>query len=232
MNKRIVRLFQFAGLLAGLLMAGQAFSAASSNVVWNKETRALIANADVEQGAEDAKVCNGCHGKDGNAELEENFPYLAGQRAEATFKQMMDYKDATRGHGIMQNFATILTPEQIANISVYYSRQALPLASVDEATDAAIKLATQGDGDRLLPPCAACHGDKGQGSAVDIPALAGQNPSYFITIMHTFKAGTRANDLYNRMRIIASSLTDQEIEELADYYASIGTPEEDEDEDE
>jgi cytochrome c553 len=29
------------------------------------------------------------------------------------------------------------------------------------------------------------------------------------------------------MRIIASALTDQEIDELADYYASIGTPEED-----
>ncbi len=232
MNNRTVRFFQLAGMALGLMMVGPAFSAASSNVVWNRETRALIANADIEKGAEDAKVCNGCHGKDGHAELEENFPYLAGQRAEATFKQMMDYKDATRGHGIMQNFATILTPQQIANIAVYYSRQALPDASVEEASDAAVKLATRGDGDRLIPPCAACHGDRGQGSVIDIPALAGQNPSYFITIMQTFKAGTRANDLYNRMRIIASALTDKEIEELADYYASIGTPDEDEDEDE
>ena len=215
------------GMLAvGLISSFQAFSAASSNVVWDAETRNLIKNADIAKGKEEAKVCNGCHGKDGNAELEDNFPYLAGQRAEATYKQMMDYKDSTRGHGIMQNFATILSKEQIAAISLYYSKQALPVATVEEATKAATTLATKGDGDRLLPPCAACHGDHGQGSDVDIPALAGQNPTYFVTIMQTFQSGTRANDLYNRMRIIANSLSDQEITELADYYASIGTPEE------
>ncbi len=228
----VVKFFRWAILVASVAAAAEAFSAASSNVVWDAQTRALIRNADVEKGAEEAKVCNGCHGKDGNAELEENFPYLAGQRAEAIYKQMMDYKDATRGHGIMQNFATILTPKQIADIAVYYSRQALPVASVDEATEAAKKLARRGDADRLIPPCAACHGDKGQGAVIDIPALAGQNPSYFVTIMQTFKAGTRANDLYNRMRLIAGSLTDQEIVELADYYASIGTREEDDEDEE
>ncbi len=203
-----------------------AFSAASSNVVWNSETRALIENADIEKGKEAAKVCNGCHGKDGEAELEENFPSLAGQRAEATYKQMMDYKDSTRGHGIMQNFANAMSKQEIANVSVYYSKQALPTTKGEEPTAEAIKLATKGDGDRLIPPCAACHGDKGQGSIVDVPALAGQNPSYFVTIMQTFKSGTRANDIYNRMRIIASALTDKEIDELANYYAFIGTPEE------
>ncbi len=202
------------------------FAAASSNVAWNSETRALIKNADIEKGKESAKVCNGCHGKDGTAELEENFPFLAGQPAEATYKQMMDYKDSTRGHGIMQNFATSLSVEEIANISAYYALQALPVSSGEEATAEATKLAVKGDGDRLIPPCAACHGDHGQGSIVDIPALAGQNPSYFVTIMQTFKSGTRANDVYNRMRIIASALTDKEIDELAAYYASIGTPEE------
>ncbi len=217
---------QFALVSLALLGANNAFSAASSNVVWNSETRALIKNADIEKGKEEAKICDGCHGKDGTAELEDNFPSLAGQLAEATYKQMMDYKDNTRGHGIMQNFANILSKESIANISVYYSKQALPTTKGEEPTAAAIKLAKLGDGDRLIPPCAACHGDKGQGAIVDVPALAGQNPSYFITAMQRFKSGTRANDIYNRMRLISSSLTDQEIDELANYYAFIGTPEE------
>ncbi len=226
MMNRIKTITHLGMLTLTMLVSSNAFSAASSNVVWNSETRALIANADLEKGKEGAKVCNGCHGKDGEAELEENFPYLAGQRAEATYKQMMDYKDSTRGHGIMQNFANAMSKEDIANVSVYYSQQALPTTKGDEPTAEAIKLATLGDGDRLIPPCAACHGDKGQGSIVDVPALAGQNPSYFVTIMQTFKSGTRANDIYNRMRIIASALTDKEIDELANYYGFIGIPEE------
>ena len=212
--------------LSSLLVSSSAFAAASSNVAWNSETRSLIKNADIAKGKEASKVCSGCHGKDGTAELEDNFPYLAGQPAEATYKQMMDYKDSTRGHGIMQNFATILSREEIANIAVYYSKQVLPVTNGEEPSTEATKLAIKGDGDRLIPPCAACHGDKGQGSIVDIPALAGQNPTYFVTIMQTFKSGTRANDIYNRMRLIASSLTDKEIDELAVYYSSIGTPEE------
>ena len=226
MNNTIKNTTQMMLLALSFGMSGYAFAAASSNVVWDSATRDLIKNADIEKGAQAAKVCNGCHGKDGSAELEENFPSLAGQPAGATYKQMMDYKDSTRGHGIMQNFATTLNKEEIANLAVYYSKQALPVVTVDEATDAAKKMATKGDGDRLIPPCAACHGSKGEGAIVDVPALAGQNPSYFVTIMQTFKSGTRANDIYNRMRIIASALTDQEINELADYYASIGTPEE------
>ena len=222
MMKRILAVFSLS-----LLINTPLFAAASSNVVWDSETRNLLKNADPEKGKKAVKVCSGCHGKDGTADLDPNFPSLAGQPAAATYKQMMDYKDSTRGHGIMQNFATVLSKEEIADMAVHYSLQALPVATVEKATEAATKLATKGDGDRLIPPCAACHGAKGQGGAFDIPALAGQNISYFVTIMQTFKSGTRANDIYNRMRIIASALTDQEITELADYYASIGTPEED-----
>jgi cytochrome c553 len=214
-------------LTLSLTLNTSLFAAASSNVVWDSETRDLLKNADIEKGKKSVKICNGCHGKDGTADLDRNFPSIAGQPAAATYKQMIDYKDSTRGHGIMQNFATTLSKEEIADMAVHYASQALPIASVEKATDAATKLAVKGDGDRLIPPCAACHGAKGQGGDVDVSALAGQNPSYFVTIMQTFKSGTRANDIYNRMRIIASALTDQEIDELADYYASIGTPEED-----
>ncbi len=211
-------------VVLGLGISSSAFAAASSQVVWDKATRDLIKFADSEKGKQTAEVCSSCHGKDGTATLAENFPSLSGQPAGATYKQLMDYKDNTRGHGIMQNFATTLSRQDMANLAVYYSQQSLPTAKTGKTvTETAIRLARKGDGDRLLPPCATCHGDKGEGATVDVPALAGQNPSYFVTIMRTFKSGTRANDIYNRMRIIASALSDQEINELADYYASLGT---------
>ena len=195
----------------------------SSNIVWDSQTRALLNSADISNGASLAEVCTSCHGETGSEKLSEDFPYLHGQVAAATFKQLVDYTDNTRGHGIMQNFATGLSDEEKADISVYYASLPLPASQSDVVPDTARKLAVKGDGPRLLPPCAACHGRKGEGSIVDVPSLAGQNPSYFITTMQAFKEGTRANDIYNRMRIIATSLTDEEINGLASYYSSLGT---------
>jgi len=221
-------------LVLGLTVAANAWSEPSSNVVWNSETRDLLKNASPEHGKELSSTCNGCHGKDGSAELDFNFPSIAGQIAAATYKQMLDYRDNTRGHGIMQSFANTLDEKDIADLSVWYQSQALPVVKTEdtqgkefEVTERARKLAIKGDGARLLPPCAACHGQKGEGAIVDIPALAGQNPSYFTNTMYEFKSGRRGNDLYSRMRIIAQSLSDEEIDELANYYGSIGTPEED-----
>ncbi len=220
-------------LVIGLVTVANAWSEASSNVVWNAETRDLLRNASPEHGKELSATCNGCHGKDGSAELDYNFPSLAGQVAAFTYKQMLDYKDNTRGNGIMQSFANTLSNQDIADLAVWYESQALPVVKTEDTkgdeftvTDRAKKLAIKGDGKRLLPPCAACHGQKGEGAIVDIPALAGQNPSYFTNTMYELKSGRRGNDLYSRMRIIAQSLSDDEINELANYYGSIGTPEE------
>ena len=211
-------------ILTGMvLMSSSVFAEPSSNIVWDSETRAMLNKADINNGKELAVVCSSCHGESGSEKLNADFPYLHGQVAAATFKQLVDFHDNTRANGIMQNFATSLSDKEKADIAVYYASLPLPAMQSSEASKAAHKLVTKGDGPRLLPPCAACHGGKGEGSIVDIPALAGQNPSYFVTTMQAFKEGTRANDIYNRMRIIASALTDEEINELALYYSSIGT---------
>ena len=62
---------------------------------------------------------------------------------------------------------------------------------------------------------------QGQGQVVDIPALAGQNAAYTSTMLKAFKNGTRHNDIYSRMRLIAQSLSEEEIEELSFYYQNL-----------
>lgn len=210
-------------VLAGVvLLPSHVIAEPSSNIVWDSQTRALLNNADIKNGEALAEVCTSCHGESGSEKLNDDFPYLHGQVAAATFKQLVDYKDNTRGHGIMQNFATGLSDKEKADVSAYYATLPLPASQTGSAPESARKLAVKGDGPRLLPPCAACHGSKGEGSIIDIPALAGQNPSYFVTTMQAFKVGTRANDIYNRMRIIANVLSDEEIDGLAAYYSSLG----------
>ena len=215
-------------LLLGLLSTVSAYASPSSNVVWTSETRKLIKNANLENGEKIAKKCSKCHGDDGTdptAIEEEDTPFLAGQIAHANYKQIIDYQDKKRDDGTMFKKVRKLSKQDVADVSAFFETQTLPISSVakDKVTVAAIRMATRGAGERFLPPCAGCHGLKGEGSIVDVPALAGQNTSYFITTMMAFKEEDRGNDIYSRMRFIAQELSEKEIIELADYYASIGT---------
>ena len=218
-------------LMLGLLGVTSIYAAPSSNVAWTIDTRNLIRNADLENGERIAKKCAKCHGVDGTDLVpleEEDTPYLSGQVAHANYKQIIDYQDKTRDDKTMRKKVKKLSKQEIADVSAFYETQALPLSSVkaSDVTAEATRMATRGAGERFIPPCAGCHGQKGEGSIVDVPALAGQSTSYFVTTMMAYKEDERENDIYSRMRFIAKQLTEKEIEELAGYYASIGTPNE------
>ena len=83
-----------------------------------------------------------------------------------------------------------------------------------------MKLVFQGDPERLLKACASCHGRDGGGGQFDHPALNGQHQEYFIYTLTEFRDGDRTNDIYARMRSVAETLTDEEIEALAAYYGA------------
>ena len=99
------------------------------------------------------------------------------------------------------------------------------LVEVDEdaeVSEETLELVFRGDKTRMIQPCAACHGAQGQGAIIDVPAISGQNVKYFVDTMKDYARDKRENDIYSRMRIIAKSLTRDEIEELAVYYAKLG----------
>jgi cytochrome c553 len=143
-----------------------------------------------------------------------------------TYKQLKDYKDGKRtDNPMMVGLTKPLKDQDMADLAVFYAAQPLPAATVasEGVGDGAKVLVNKGDGKRLLAPCAACHGGRGQGSIVDVPALAGQQSGYFSQTMQAYKQGKRNNDIYQRMRLIAQQLTDEEIKAVADYYATVGS---------
>jgi cytochrome c553 len=66
--------------------------------------------------------------------------------------------------------------------------------------------------------CVVCHGALGVSSAPDAPNLAGQPRQYLVAQMKQFRTGKRASEVMN---VIAKPLSDEDIEALADWYASI-----------
>jgi len=65
--------------------------------------------------------------------------------------------------------------------------------------------------------CAACHGADGNSAVPDFPRLAGQQPDYLAKVLHDYKSGARKNAI---MAPQAANLSDQDIADLAAYFAS------------
>lgn len=65
--------------------------------------------------------------------------------------------------------------------------------------------------------CAACHGPGGNSSNPEWPRLAGQHAPYGYLQLQAFKSGVRKNPL---MSAQAASLSDQDMKDLAAFFAS------------
>ena len=66
--------------------------------------------------------------------------------------------------------------------------------------------------------CQACHGLDGLSKTPDAPNIAGQVEAYLITQLQAYKSGARKNDA---MSVVAPSLSDEDIWDLAAYFATI-----------
>jgi cytochrome c553 len=66
--------------------------------------------------------------------------------------------------------------------------------------------------------CAVCHGPVGLSSAPDAPHLAGQPAIYTAAQLRAYRSGARRHEV---MAVMAKPLSDEDIENLAAWYASI-----------
>ena len=69
--------------------------------------------------------------------------------------------------------------------------------------------------------CAGCHAIPGYRSSVPeiytVPLIGGQSPGYIVAALQAYKKGERKHPT---MRSVAGSLSDQDMADLAAYYAS------------
>jgi cytochrome c553 len=66
--------------------------------------------------------------------------------------------------------------------------------------------------------CQACHGLDGLSKTPDAPNIAGQTEPYLVAQMQAYKSGARKNDA---MSVVAATLSDKDIEDLAAYFSAI-----------
>ena len=73
-------------------------------------------------------------------------------------------------------------------------------------------------GRQKLTTCQGCHGLDGLSMNPEAPYLAGQVVSYIVRSLEAYRSGDRKNE---SMNIVAKELSDEDIADVAAYYASI-----------
>ncbi|AMN80968.1 MULTISPECIES: c-type cytochrome [Pseudomonas] len=186
------------------------------------EGRKIFAEGGSQPGA---MPCIACHGADGAGMAAAGFPRLAGLPATYVRKQLEDFKSGSRTNPVMQPLANALTDAEIEAVSQVLAAMPAPVPQVvyrsEMPINAAQKLAQQGAWERQIPACASCHGPAGTGVGDAFPPLAGQPAAYLEAQLTAWQSGTRHNDPNDLMGHIAKSLTAEEVQGVAQYFASL-----------
>jgi len=168
-----------------------------------------------------SQVCQGCHGMDGNS-TGEMIPKLSGQYEGYIIKQMRNYLTGVRSHAIMNGMAAQLSEQDVADISAYFSKQVPMKGSGASPSQKGSKLFNNGDIENLVMTCAYCHGVNGKGlvpPAQMYPIIGGQHKAYLFKQLVNFREDDRMNSPSVIMNKIVRSLSDKDIDALAEYIS-------------
>lgn len=210
-------------LLGGVILSAIAQDEAESNVY-----RFGLGNPHAGQHKAHSELCVECHGEHGLTDSGAlGVPHLAGQYAAYLEKQLRNFKLGERKHAVMNPMAESLKDEDILDIVSYFADQpSIHLTTPGNQDQASKNLAealfVRGDIKRNVLSCKSCHGVDGKGgaSANDVyPVIAGQRHFYLREQLLNWRSNTRSNSPGGVMNVIAKSLSDAEIEALAEYVS-------------
>ena len=159
-------------------------------------------------------TCLGCHGIDDYKNVYPTYsvPELDGQHARYLIAALKEYRSGERSHATMHMQAASLSDQDIEDIAAYFAGTELKPGS--------------GHGrNRRRPRWRSCASPATArtASAVmgDYPTLAGQHADYLARALDEYKQGDRKNAV---MPSFMSSVTEAEIQEIAEYYSQQTPP--------
>ncbi|WP_262964115.1 c-type cytochrome [Methylobacter psychrophilus] len=171
----------------------------------------------------DSGRCQECHGVDGNSN-DERIPNHAGQHPGYLIKQLSNFQSGERYHVVMTIMAEDLNATDKADIAAYFASQKIMHGEGGSDNTSAKNLFVNGDQTRDIEACLSCHGDNGKGKITDkviYPVIGGQQRVYLRSQLINWKLGDRKNSPGDVMNKIAKSLTDDEIDALANYISGL-----------
>lgn len=185
----------------------------------------LQADADASAGQELSQPCAACHGQQGISPSGA-FPNLAGQQMSYLAKQIMDIRDGNRVVPQMAGQVNDFSDQDAWDAAAHFAQQDANLGQTNDE-DAELlargeEIYRAGDMAKGIPACSACHTPTGVGigSAV-YPGLSGQHAQYTVSTLQAFASGDRTNSPNNVMGDIASKMSDNDMEAVANYVLGL-----------
>lgn len=172
---------------------------------------AALAEGDADRGAVLGYTCLGCHGIAGyrNAYPSYRVPKLGGQKTSYLVIALKGYRDGMRDHPTMVAQAKSLSDQEIEDVAAY-------LSSIGGDTVAAG--GSEANSFEPAQTCTACHGLNGISVSPSWPTLAGQHEDYLVHALNQYRDGSRNDPV---MMPLAAALSDESVQQLADYFASL-----------
>lgn len=190
---------------------------------------AAIPLLDADAMIERLAACAACHGVHGEGAVgAEYYPHLAGKPAGYLFAQMQGFRDGRRHYPQMVYLMRNWDDAWLARIAQFYAGQSVvapqhaapaPLTGRDLARAEAF--VRDGNPDRGLPACSACHGSALTGIEPGVPALAGLPLDYLIAQLGGWMTGARHSIEPDCMAEVVQHLQPGEIRLLATYISSL-----------
>ena len=180
--------------------------------------------------------CLACHGQqaggdsDFGPDVDFGTPALRGMSESYLLESLSAYQAGTRVHEEMSVIAAMLDEETMQFMARSFAgydplpfKSAAEIATLEENDKLFSQgqgIASQGIAQKGVPPCMACHGGAGEGSAVG-PRLAGQNVEYIERQFKAFASGERRNPQSSTMQPAVNGMSEDDIRAVAHFYESL-----------
>jgi len=175
-------------------------------------------------------LCSGCHGAQGEGNLDVKAPPLAGQSATYVARQLANYKHGQRAYretdeaGQVMKAIAMTLQDDAATLNVADFISKMPrTATPPPAPVGPTMPGRPGEGRRIYAACAGCHGSSGEGKAdANAPNIALLPAWYLTKALQDFRDGARGShpdDYEGRTmsRLVRMIRDDQALQDVVAY---------------
>ncbi|MDH5517166.1 MAG: c-type cytochrome [Gammaproteobacteria bacterium] len=174
-----------------------------------------LLNESVIKGGLRIRLCQYCHGKDGNS-VRKDVPNLAEQNPVYLLTQFEFFRTDKRSNKVMNELAKGLSEEERINIALYYASQEVKVEP-DKLNDNAV--AYKRGSTIYSNVCINCHGKNGHGERT-LPRIAGQKYDFLTKTLSAYKENNAVRP-DSAMLAIAAAMSEDDIRAISLFVASM-----------